>query len=360
MMRTASALHWRAWLLAALAVLGAAGCASVNPDYDPQRVHHTPSGFRNPYAQAPDDGFWEWQWQRLRHGVAPQNASLVPVAATDAALLRAPNPDTGVRATWIGQSTMLLQLGAVNVLTDPIFSRRASPLQSFGPARAVALPVELAQLPHIDVVLISDNQYDHLDADTVAALDAQPGGPPLFVVPLGVERWFKEHDIASVKRLDWWERTAVKGVQITMTPTQHWSQRTPFDRDATLWGGYLLEHRGFAAWFVGDTGFAPELFDDIAAHFSTAVGRIDVALIPIGCYEPRWFMQTVHVNPEEAVRIHREVNPRLSIGIDWGTFRLCDEPVEQAMKDLPMARRELGVADDAFVLFAIGETRKLR
>ena len=345
-------------VLPALVVTLAAGCASVNPDYDAQRVHHTPNGFRNPYVKAPEEGFWEWQWQRLRYGVGPQDASRVPVAATDAELLR--TPAAGVRATWVGQSTVLLQVGAVNVLTDPNFSQRASPLQWIGPARQVPLTIDLAQLPRIDLVLISDNQYDHLDADSIAALAAQPGGAPVFVVPLGVERWFQQRGIAPVRRLDWWERTTVAGIEIVMTPTQHWSQRTPFDRDEALWGGYLLKSAGFTAWFVGDTGYAPELVDDLASHLAQLVPQVDFAMIPVGCYEPRWFMQPVHMNPLEAVRLHREIKARLSMGVDWGTFRLCDEPVEQPMADLAVARRTLGIADDAFVLFAIGETRKLR
>ncbi len=340
------------------AVLLACGCASVNPDYDPTRVHHTPTGFRNPYAPAPDDGFLEWQWQRLQHGLAPQDATRVPVVATDAELLRAPTP--GVRATWIGQSTVLLQLGRVNVLTDPIFSHRASPLQWIGPAREVPLTLDLGKLPHIDLVLITDNQYDHLDADSIAGLAAQAGGPPVFVVPLGVDRWFKAHDIASVRSLDWWGRTEVGGVEVIMTPAQHWSQRTPFDRDETLWGGYLLKSPGFNAWLVGDSGYAPELSDDIASHFAQQVPELDFAMIPVGCYEPRWLMRAVHMNPQEAVRLHQDVHARLSMGVDWGTFRMCDDPVEAALTDLPAAREAFGVADDAFVLFAIGETRKLR
>ena len=175
------------------------------------------------------------------------------------------------------------------------------------------------------------------------------------VVPLGMDLWFRAQGITNVKGLDWWDAHDLGDLKVTLVPVQHWSSRTPFDRRETLWGGFVAAHGGFSMFYAGDTGYSRD-FTDIGAHF----GGFDFAQIPVGCYEPRWFMRNQHVNAEEAVQIHRDVKSRFSIGIHWGAFRLCDDPVEQPLDDLPLARTKLGVADSDFVLLAIGETRVLR
>jgi N-acyl-phosphatidylethanolamine-hydrolysing phospholipase D len=341
-----------------------AGCATVNPYYDASKKHHRPDGFNNNYIdnwRPNQPSFLQWQRARWTNGMTPQNPARVRVVAPDLAYLQANRSD--VTVTWIGHSTALWQLGGLNILTDPHFTDRASPVAFSGPKREVALPVQLAALPRIDLVLISHNHYDHLDARTVQMLNQQPGGPPLFIVPLGLDLWMKDQGITRVQRMDWWESFRVAAatgeVTIHFVPVQHWSSRSPWDRNATLWGGFVAKANvngsPYSMFFSGDTGYSKD-FTDIGARF----GGFDFSQIAVGCYLPRWFMKEQHINEEEAVQIHLDVKSKLSMGVHWGTFRLCDEAIDAPIDELPKARKKLGVPDDAFVLFALGETRVLR
>ncbi|TAH13320.1 MAG: MBL fold metallo-hydrolase [Curvibacter sp.] len=339
------------------------GCASVNPYYDATKKHHRPDGFNNNYIdnwRADQPSFFAWQRERWTKTLPPQDPARVRVLAPDLAYLNANRSDVSV--TWVGHSTALWQLGGLNILTDPHFTERSSPVSFAGPKREVPLPMQLSALPRIDVVLISHNHYDHLDARTVRMLNEQPGGPPLFIVPLGLDLWMKAESITNVHRMDWWETFRVKvatgEVTIHFVPVQHWSSRTPWDRNATLWGGFVAQaevnKQPYSMFFSGDTGYSKD-FADIGARF----GGFDFSQIAVGCYLPRWFMQEQHVNEEDAVRIHLDVKSKLSMGVHWGTFRLCDDAIDAPIDELPKARRKLGVADDAFLLFALGETRVL-
>ena len=347
----------RAVALAAAAVL-AAGCGSPNPYYDARKPHHRPGGFANNYGPAGGKALSEllaWYYERTRDGLPPApsahvNGYAFPVARPDVAFLRANRDRAAV--TWVGHATVLLQVAGVNVLTDPQFSERAFPVQWYGPKRRVPPPLRLDELPHIDLVVISHNHYDHLDLDTVKALAGQPGGSPVFAVPLGVERWMRAQGIERVQAFDWWQQQALAGVDVHMVPVQHWSARTLWDRNETLWGGWVIRAPGFSFFFAGDTGYSRD-FADIGARF----GGFDLAAIPVGAYLPRWFMKDQHVDPAEAVMIHRDVKARRSIGIHWGTFELTDEPLDAPIGELPAARRAAGVPDDAFVLLRHGETR---
>jgi len=350
--------------VAPLAVLLLAACSSTNPYFSPAKAHHRPDGFNNNHidnwAQG-QPGFWQWQRERWTNPPPPSQPERVPVVAPDLAYLAANTRDVSV--TWIGHATALWQINGLNILTDPHFTERASPVGFAGPRREVVLPMQLEQLPRIDVVLISHNHYDHLDRPTVLALNRQRGGPPLFMVPLGVDLWLAREGITHSRRMDWWDRFELPApggaVTVNLVPVQHWSTRTPWDRNTTLWGGFVLQAQvagsPYSMFFSGDTGYSED-FADIGARF----GGFDFAQIAAGCYLPRWFMQAQHVNEEEAVRIHLDVKSRYSIGVHWGTFRLCDDPVEAPIDALPLARKKLGVADDAFVLFSIGQTRVLR
>lgn len=341
-----------------LAAVLLAACSTGNVHYDPSRPHHTPTGFRNP-GDADKPGFaalLRWKWQRLLQPEVAQDASRVPRRALDPAHLS--QPEAGWRATWIGHSTVLLQIDDVNILTDPTFSDKASPIAWLGADRATPPALRAEDLPFIDVVLISHNHYDHLDEASVQALARQPGGPPRFIVPLGVERWFAGQGIANVEALDWWQQTAFrKGaseVRIDFLPAQHWSRRTLFDTNATLWGGFAIRAAGRSAYFAGDTGYG-SVFREIGER----AGPFDLALIPVGCFEPRWFMRNHHVDPAQAVRIHRDVRARYSMGIHWGAFRLCDEPVEAPLDLLPAALAAEGVPPPDFELWAVGERRHI-
>jgi len=353
--------------LAAIIVLAAAGGAAlltgftpVNPYYDPARPHHRPDGFQNidPAAQMPRPFGEFFRWQRERASLqipAPKMdlSALVP----DLGFIR--NRANHFSVTWIGHATALVQIGHTNILTDPHFSQRASPVQWAGPKRWQPPAIRIDELPRIDIVLISHSHYDHLDEDSVRGLNAQAGGPPLFIVPLGIERWLEGVGIGNTRALDWWDSVQVGQVTVHLTPVQHWSRRTLTDANRTLWGGFVVEgqSRGKArrVFFSGDTGYSERHFTEIGSRF----GGFDLALLPIGAYEPRWFMRAQHVNPEEAVQIHRDLGARLSVGIHWGTFPLTDEPLDQAATDLAAAREKLGVASREFVVLRHGQTLRL-
>jgi L-ascorbate metabolism protein UlaG (beta-lactamase superfamily) len=334
-------------------------CSHVNPYYDPDKPHHRPDGFQNTDADAhmprPFSAFLRWQRERFFLEIPKPKLDLAPVRF-DPALVQAASNHFSV--TWVGHATALVQIGNVRILTDPQFSERAFMVQWAGPKRFQPPGVALADLPHIDVVVISHNHYDHLDEGSVRALNAQDGGPPLFVVPLGVETWMAEIGITNVRALDWWDRVAVAGATVTLTPVQHWSRRTLTDTNHSLWGGYVVEGESHGVvrriFFAGDTGYSAKHFRAIGAK----LGPIDLALIPIGAYAPRWFMGAQHVDPDQAVQIHKDVGAKRSLGIHWGTFQLTDEPLDAAVDDLAKARARAGVRDDDFFVLRHGESRR--
>jgi L-ascorbate metabolism protein UlaG (beta-lactamase superfamily) len=356
-------VHWRTPRLAAFAFVAQlvlAGCSHVNPYYDASKPHHRPDGFRNvdPRAAIPKplSNFLRWKLGTLFQDIPAPKLDLTPVPP-DLALVRATTNHFAV--TWIGHATALVQIGSVRVLTDPQFSERAFPVQWAGPMRRQPPGVALADLPHIDIVVISHNHYDHLDEASVRALNAQAGGPPLFVVPLGLETWLAGVGITNVRALDWWDRVETGDATVFLTPVQHWSRRTLADTNQSLWGGYVVEAKSHDVvrrmFFTGDTGYSTQHFRDIGAR----LGPIDLALIPIGGYEPRWFMQPQHVDPEQAVQIHRDLRARLSIGVHWGTFQLTDEPLDAPVDALALARDKLGVRADEFIVLRHGESKRL-
>ena len=343
---------WLALWLALMSTLAA--CSNVNPYFDPAIPHRGADGFRNNYPAAREGSYWKWQWDRWRDGLPPPpaNGYDFPMADPEVAFLRANKSETTL--TWIGHSTLLLQTAGRNILTDPHFTERASPLAFAGPRRRVRPGLALEQLPHIDAVVISHNHYDHLDAPSIRRLAQQDGGPPQFFVPLGLKAWFAEQGVASVTELDWWHSSGVGPVTIHCVPIQHWSQRTLDDRNQTLWGGWIVEQPGFRFFFAGDTGYSQD-FSDIHHRF----GAFDLAAIPIGAYEPRWFMAPFHINPAEAVRIHAELQSRYSVGIHWGTFELTDESLDEPPRALADARQTSGIAADRFFVLKHGETWRM-
>ncbi len=354
-------MSMRARWAALAAAVWLAACGTSHPYYDASKPHHRPDGFVNldgPTGGKPFSEFARWQYERTRDGLPRPPAEQVagyagfPVQRPDLALLHENRRGARVTATWIGHATLFMQLGGRNLLVDPVFSDRVSPVSFAGPRRRVPLPARLDELPTADVVLISHNHYDHLDEPTVRALQAQPGGPPLFVAPLGVDLWLRSVGATRVERLDWWDTLRVDDLEIVLTPAQHWSSRSPWDRNATLWGGFAVRTPGFTFWYSGDTGYAP-IFTEIGRR----LGAIDLAAIPVGAYEPRWFMKDQHVNPDEAVRIFREVGARAAIGVHWGTFELTDEPLDAPIGALAAALDAQGIARDRFVLYQHGETR---
>jgi N-acyl-phosphatidylethanolamine-hydrolysing phospholipase D len=345
---------------AAVLALALCGATAAAP------AHHRGDGFQNNYLEFEPKGLGallKWRLDAAREGVPKDAQTPTPRVAPDLAFIRAnavAGPAMEPAVTWIGHASALMQSGGVNVLTDPIFSERASPLSFVGPKRHVAPGLALAELPHIDAVLISHNHYDHLDAASVDALAAQAGGPPLFIVPLGIKRWLADRGITHAIELDWWQSTHVGAVEIVFTPSQHWSGRSLTDRMETLWGGYAIFAPDFQTFFAGDTAYSKD-FADIHERFAARHGTgrgFDLAMIPIGAYEPRWFMSAQHVDPDEAVRIHLDLVAAHSIGIHWGTFQLTDEPLDEPPRALARAAQARGLAGDAFTVLAIGQTRR--
>ena len=334
------------------------------------KPHHRSDGFQNNYLDFVPKTLGEvlrWRWNATREGLPPPPSTPIPKVEADLALLHA-NAVAGAAmrpaVTWIGHSTVLAQLGGLTLLTDPIFSQRASPLGFAGPSRHQPPGIALDALPHIDIVLASHNHYDHLDDASVRALAQQTGGSPLFVVPLGLKRWLADRGVAHAVELDWWDAHRVGQVEVTLLPAQHWSGRGLGDRMKTLWGGFAVVAPDCHLLYAGDTGYSrdfADIRDRFAARQTTAAGGgFDIALLPIGAYEPRWFMADQHVNVAEAVKIHRDLGAKRTLGVHWGTFSLTDEALDAPPKALAALRAAEGIADDELFVMAIGETRLLR
>ena len=252
--------------------------------------------------------------------------------------------------TYIGHATLLLRFAGVNVLTDPMFSERASPFRWAGPKRVRAPAIALADLPKIDAIALSHNHYDHMDLPSLRQLRDR-WDPPI-ITGIGNGAYLATKGIRNTIELDWWERAEpIAGLKLTYVPAQHWSRRRFWDTNQMLWGGHVVECGGARIYFAGDTGY-PGQFGEIARR----LGPPDIALLPIGAYEPRWFMAPQHMNPDEAVRAHRDLGARLSIAIHFGTFPLTDEAIDAPGTALALARKEHGVSEDTFRLPAFGET----
>jgi L-ascorbate metabolism protein UlaG (beta-lactamase superfamily) len=263
-----------------------------------------------------------------------------------------------MRATFVNHATFLLQVGGLNVLTDPLWSRRCSPVKFAGPKRHREPGLQLSQLPVIDVVLVSHNHYDHLDIATLVKLNIKFN--PLFIVPLANAAILLNAGIERVHELDWWETFEFLGAtggeaKITLTPAQHWSARGLFDRFKMLWGGFMFASAGEKIFFAGDTGYG--------GHFKEIRGRLGsptLALLPIGAYEPRWFMKDNHMNPDEAGQAHLDLQASTSIAMHFGTFQLSHEAIDAPVSALKAAREKLNIAPDTFRILEFGETLILK
>lgn len=319
----------------------------MSTDPTPSGAPRAPDGrFRNTHRNDPHGGASMFEFLRKMRTQAWTRPQF-PRAPNDPAWLAANRSQTSV--TWIGHASFLVQLDGLNILTDPVLSRRTSPFQWAGPERLAPLGLRFDELPRIDVVLISHNHYDHLDAPFVKRIAARDA--PTFVVPLGVKAWFARRGIGEVVELDWWQSADVRGLRVHAVPAQHFSGRGLHDRNQTLWCGFVYERGGERHFFAGDTGYGPD-FAEIGRRFAP----IDLSMIPIGAYDPRGFMRPVHVDPEEAVRIHQDVGSQLSLAMHWGTFRLTLEPLDEPPQRLAAALDAAGVARDRFRVLQHGET----
>lgn len=247
-------------------------------------------------------------------------------------------------AFWVGHSTYLIEVDGITLLTDPVWDNYCAPVPIPSMRRKTQPALPIADLPRIDLVLISHNHYDHLNVKTILELHAFH--PQIeWVVPTGLLPWFHRRGITRVRELHWWETYREGHFTLTAVPAQHFSGRTLWDQNQTLWNGYVLETPSKRLYFVGDTGYNPVDFKAIGAQWS----YMDLSLIPIGAYVPRKFMEPVHVSPFEAVQIHKEVGSRLSLGMHWKTFWLADEPLEQPPYDLYLAMKKQEIPFENFL-----------
>jgi L-ascorbate metabolism protein UlaG (beta-lactamase superfamily) len=252
----------------------------------------------------------------------------------------------GLRVTMVGHATVLIQLAGLNLLTDPVWSQRASPLSFAGPKRITVPGVRLEDLPPIDAILLSHNHYDHLDIAALKALHARHA--PLIVTPLGNDAIVRRHvPAARIATGDWGDRIDLApGADVHIVPATHWSSRGVRDRRMALWGGFMLRAGGKLVYFAGDTGYGTgAIFRAMRARF----GPTDLALIPIGAYDPRWFMAAQHTDPEEAIQIMLDLEARAAVGIHWGSFKLTDEPRDEPAVRLAAGLAARGIEPDAFV-----------
>lgn len=253
-----------------------------------------------------------------------------------------------VRYTFINHATVLIQVDGINILTDPILSERCSPISWVGPKRVRAPGVEFDKLPKIDLVLISHNHYDHMDLPTLRRIFERDH--PRIFTGLKNQKFLRDEGLATTEELDWWETRSVSKLKVHFVPTQHFSARTPFDRNETLWGSYVIQSSFGKIYFAGDTGYGT-FFRLIEERF----GPMDLSFIPIGAYLPRWFMGPIHLNPEESVKAHLDLQSKRSVGIHFGTFQLTDEGIDDPKADLEKALPEKGVSPEKFVVPKFGE-----
>lgn len=251
--------------------------------------------------------------------------------------------------TFVNHATFLLQVDGMNILTDPVWSYRASPYQWIGPKRMRPPGIAFDDLPAIDTVLISHNHYDHLDIQTVKQLQKQHD--PQFVVPLGVEKLLHWHGISKTTHLDWWEKHRVGDrLSLTAVPAQHFSCRGLFDRNQTLWCGYVLHTTLGNIYFAGDTGYG-EFIKDI----SSRLGPMFTSLLPIGAYKPRWFMESIHMSPEDAVQAHLALQSQYSIGMHFGTFPMADDGMYEPLAELAKSRQKHNIPKQEFTVLKEGK-----
>ena len=311
--------------------------------------HHLENGtFTNSNGLANNKKFKElikWSTEKKETKAVPIDFEIVE---PNYSIINKTNNAYGI--TWIGHASFLYQNKELNILMDPHCTSRASPINFAGPKRYIKPAMELEELPKIDLVTISHNHYDHLDLKTVRWI-AKKNPNALFLVPLGMKKWFLNQSITNVVELDWWKKYKKGDTTITFTPVQHWSSRTLFDRNESLWGGWHFKNSHHSLIHWGDTGYSDDFKET-----NKRLGSVDLALIPIGAYAPRWFMKFSHMNPQEAVQAFIDLKAKKAIGMHWGTFILTDEPVDEPPKMLKEEVKKELIDDEVFTVMKHGET----
>ncbi len=341
--------------IAMLLVLCSALQSAAEPDASPlgPAPRSADGRFTNTVGEIPHGGFsvrFPFFLRRLAGSFRDRPGAPASVA-NDGAFLRENARHSNPTVTWIGHATLLVQMDHVTFLTDPVWSRRASPLGFAGPKRFQPPGVALADLPPIDFVLISHNHYDHLDLDTLEAL-AERGPETRFLVPLGNAELLRSREISRVLELDWGQSVLHRGVRVHCLPAQHWSQRGLGDERRALWSSWAVTGPERRFYFAGDSGY----FAGFGA-IGSALGPFDLAAVPIGAYLPLEIMQHFHVDPEQAARASRELRARRALGIHFGTFDLSDEPIDEPPVRFRKAASVQGFAADDIWILAVGEMR---
>jgi L-ascorbate metabolism protein UlaG (beta-lactamase superfamily) len=255
-----------------------------------------------------------------------------------------------VRISSVGHATFLIQLKDKNILTDPVWSERASPFKSIGPKRISQSGIDFDKLPRIDIVLISHNHYDHLDTETIKRLWNHSA--PVFIAPLGNQTIIKKAvPKALVYDLDWYQNMAIDSLKIHLIPSQHWSSRWIIDANKHLWGGFIIESEEGQICFIGDSGYSKDMFEEIGNKFDNII----FAILPIGSYEPRWFMKDVHMNPADALMAFRDLKAKFFIPSHFGVFQLSDESYQKQLNDYEQSIKESGINEEYIITLQPGQ-----
>ena len=313
-----------------------------NPYYDgPHSDHFDGTRFfiKDVTRDKTRDELWRWR-MRGKRTRWPKHA---PGAAYDHPPQRV-NGST-LRVSYVGHASVLIQTRGINILIDPVWSQRASPVQFAGPRRVNQPGIALENLPPLDAVLVSHNHYDHMDLATLSKLARAHA--PRVIAPLGNDIIMRRHDRhIAAEAYDWGMRIPVSGeIAVTMTPAYHWSARTLSDRRMALWCAFVIETPDGAIYHIADTGWGNgAIFSDIRQRFQP----VRLAIIPIGAYEPRWFMRDNHIDPEEAVQIFQLCGAQYAIAHHWGTFQLTDEAIDEPPRKLREALRAADISQDRF------------
>lgn len=314
----------------------------ITDHYDGERFYH--AGLEG------DKSFWTvLKWQLTRpEGNYPEWVENKAKPQLPASL------DEGkVAATFVNHASFLLQTKNFNFVTDPLWSQRTSPFSFMGPKRFRNPGIKIEELPQINFILISHNHYDHMDLQALE--DLHKKFKPVFVMPLGNASYLSDIKGIQTVELDWWQSHTITNngstAKITLVPAQHWSSRTLTDKRKALWGGFVVEADQKKIYFAGDSGYSKDIFPRIGETW----GGIDLALLPIGAYEPRWFMKVNHMNPEESVQVHFDIKAKNSVAMHFGAFQLSDEQYGQPEKDLEAAKKKFSV--DNYITLDVGETK---